>query len=304
MASFVKKIWAGYCVYKTILLSKNLPADFVLYYMDYAGSGDTYLCCSFLKCANMIRDNCVFIAPGKVSGEIARLSGFNHIRVISKVQAFNLRKLSQFCGKPFLLQPLLYESEPMIYSGVMRYMQGYRNLNFMFLLENGFSEILNDSYEIVHWSPLVFHAKNTTEYVDSVFKKYGLKKGKTLLIAPYAGNHDLWDIPMEYYKKIADEYRKKGFSVCTNSDGAPQEVGIPGTLPICIPYAHIQEFCRLAGYFISIRSGLCDLLAPVHLKEKSIIYPNKHLAEGPGTLIEFFSLKRMGLCQDAQEVVY
>jgi len=53
-----------------------------------------------------------------------------------------------------------------------------------------------------------------------------------------------------------------------------------------------------AGIFIGLRSGLCDVISSAKA-EKIIIYPDR-VYQG-GKYIDFYSLKNMGLSEEAEE---
>lgn len=73
-----------------------------------------------------------------------------------------------------------------------------------------------------------------------------------------------------------------------------------------IPYWYLNIFCRNAGYFLTFRSGLCDLITAVHCR-KVILYPDKtwpDAEESNISTIDFFSLQRMAYKVDIEEYVY
>lgn len=128
---FFSRVLSGYRAYKKVLTASGIPSGSMAYFIDYAGSGDTYLCCSYLACQQKITDHAVFVAAGALSGKIAALFGFNHLITLTRQQAFSLRIMGRFYGGKLKLYPLLYESEPLRYSGILRHMQGFRGLAFV-----------------------------------------------------------------------------------------------------------------------------------------------------------------------------
>lgn len=104
--------------------------------------------------------------------------------------------------------------------------------------------------------------------VDEYFKKYGLLKEKTVILAPNAQSFSL--IQRDFWELLAKKLYTKGFSVCTNVASKDEEV-IPGTIPVFIKLNDIQEFAEEAGYFIALRSGLCDILCNCSCK-KIVLY--------------------------------
>lgn len=302
LAMFFSRVLSGYWAYKKVLTAPGLPSGSMAYFIDYAGSGDTYLCCSYLACQHKITDHAVFVAAGALSGKIATLFGFDHMITLTRQQAFSMRIMGRFYGGKLKLYPLLYESEPLRYSGILRHMQGFRGVDFMTMLRIGFCASLGVEYGQTEFRPVPL--PYDVAYLDKVFHDLRLEEGKTVLLAPYAGQHDTWGIPMELYERLAVELRAQGFVVCTNSCGQRKEPTIPGTIPVFLPHEYMAPFCERAGYFIGIRSGLCDMIASARMKRKIILYPGERLGEGVATWLEFFSLRQMGLCEDAVEIEY
>lgn len=124
---------------------------------------------------------------------------------------------------------------------------------------------------------------------DGLFEEYNLKKGKTVLLSPYAvhgGNAsaDLW-------VRLSRHLLDAGFDVCTNISG--NEKKIPGTTGLYLGYDELADFVEKAGFFIGIRNGLCDIISPSDCR-MTILYP-EYLVSKMGTYFSYFSLEKMGL---------
>lgn len=297
---FVVEILKGYKTYKKILLKYQDDSNHKIFYMDYSGSGDTYLSCSYLSSIGEISGNDIFIAPSYLAAKIAGYYNFKNIEMIEGSCAFSVRKMERFYQSNILWKSLLYESDPLIYSGIMRHIQGYKGFDFMTLLKIGYEVNLGVEYTEKTWKQnlILFNGRN------SIFEKLKFPKGNTVLIAPYAGMNSLFGISFEFYCSITSKLKKLGFVVCTNSNGTCEDRPIPGTLPIFLPHEQMIRFCEDAGYFLGTRSGLCDIVSSAKLKKKIIIYPDQKISQGVGKWIDFFSLNKMGLCDDAIEYNY
>lgn len=138
------------------------------------------------------------------------------------------------------------------------------------------------------------------EALDRVFAEKGLTQGRTVLLSPYMGGHDMRGVPMELYRRLAGMLAERGFAVCTNTADERREPPVPCTVPIMLPHAMMRPFCEKAGCFIGIRSGLCDIISAARCR-KIILYPEIDM-EGVASYREFFSLRNMGLCDDAVEM--
>lgn len=302
LAVFITRIQPGYRTYQNLRKKyPRLPAS-KLYFMDYAGSGDTYLCCSYLKRRGLLDCESVFIAPSILSSKIASLFGAEHIEILSSQAAFSVTIMERFYGNSLSMTRLLYESEPLVYSGVLRHMQGHNGLNFMSMLKFGIDQRLELEPDGQSWAPPQLLCDRA--FCEAEFKRLKLIRGKTAILAPYAAKHSTWEIPLRFYQDLADVLNKHGFTVCTNSCDPVKEPVLAGTSALYLPHQDMVFFCELAGYFIGIRSGLCDIISAARLKKKIILYPEGNVAEGVTTWLDFFSLKNMGLCKDAIELTF
>ena len=136
---------------------------------------------------------------------------------------------------------------------------------------------------------------------------YGLPKGtlptKPLYCKPFQ-NIDLLDerksviissdaksvvgIPSEFWTDIIKEYKKNGFSVYTNV--VKNEKPLEDTIPISIPIGEMISAVEYAGYFIGIRSGLCDIIMTANC-EKIVIFPDVHYSITNVKVYDFFKLE-------------
>lgn len=105
------------------------------------------------------------------------------------------------------------------------------------------------------------------DVTDSDLKKLGLKKHKSVIISPYANT--VSELPILFWEKLVDSLNKLGFSVFTNVCG--NEKAISGSFPLELPLNACGNYLEYAGYFISIRNGMCDITGRAKCK-KFIIY--------------------------------
>lgn len=124
--------------------------------------------------------------------------------------------------------------------------------------------------------------KLNQENSDYLFEKYNLKKGRTVIIAPYSNSVDQMDI--ELFREIVDRLIENGFSVCTNIAG--KEEALSNTTGIFLPYINSIDFVNKAGYFIGARSGLCDVISTTSAKMVVLYRKDTY---------KHFSLVEMGL---------
>ena len=123
------------------------------------------------------------------------------------------------------------------------------------------------------------------ETADKYFEEYGLIKGKTVLISPYSGT--LGGISKTACEDMVRALKENGYSICTNT--GPGEEPIDGTVGLLIPYSQVLDFVNKAGYFIGMRSGLCDVISSTD--SRMVVVHQENLAN-------YFGMKNMGIKQD------
>lgn len=143
----------------------------------------------------------------------------------------------------------------------------------------------------------VLHGRMTFQALRGKYPS--LQKGISVLLSPYANT--VTDVSATFWEHIAQECKKRGYQVFTNSIGESEPV-IAGTEGIFIPFSEIIDFVEAAGCFIGVRSGLCDIISSAKAK-KIILYPEGKLFRACSTY-DYFSLNQMGLCEDAVELEY
>jgi hypothetical protein len=114
--------------------------------------------------------------------------------------------------------------------------------------------------------------------------RLNLPIGNTVLLAPWA--RSLFNLPMPWWEALVRVLLAHGFMVATNignrgrsldprGEGQTLET-LPGTVAVDIPLTQAIPFAELCGYFIGIRSGLCDLLAFANVRSLVVCcYPRK-----------------------------
>ena len=62
------------------------------------------------------------------------------------------------------------------------------------------------------------------------------------------------------------------------------------------------QFVEKAGFFIGVRSGLCDIIS--NAKAGKVILYDAQNRFFNGSAFEYFSLEKMGLCKDLLEIQF
>ena len=262
-----------------------------LFLAPYPGAGDMYLISLFFHQyleKNSIRDY-VMVVRSNSCKKIAQMAGIENIEIRTANQISDLARSKSFFRADWDIVVLAdgWNSE------IMRWLKGYKGLN----LEQVFRHLIfNLDDSVPH---RLLPVKDQTKEIAALFEQYGLQPGKTVVLSPYANT--IYEYHEKLWEEIVRHCKERGFSVCTNC-GAPGETAIAGTIPVFFPFSQAVAFMDAAGYFMGIRSGLCDLISTSTCK-KFIIYEAGGVAYAT-SVFEYFSLNRMGLCEDAIEMEY
>lgn len=141
--------------------------------------------------------------------------------------------------------------------------------------------------------------RNLDEKMRSELIEMGIVEKKTVIIAPEANS--VTRLSEEFWNEVIIELKKRGFAVyvnCKNENTFCAE-------SIFFTYWESVPTIDFAGYFIAIRSGLCDIVSSSKAK-KIIIYPEKgdfidygeHRSE-----IDFCGLKEMGITDMKSDLI-
>jgi hypothetical protein len=112
----------------------------------------------------------------------------------------------------------------------------------------------------------------------------GLPEQRTVILAPDAVS--VKTLPPSFWHIMSHELRRSGWSVCFNSSGTSY------------PLSEAIPVAELAGWVISMRSGLCDLISTANCR-LSVIYPEK--TNSVLSPLEEYSLKNQGLPSTVEE---
>lgn len=89
-------------------------------------------------------------------------------------------------------------------------------------------------------------------------RKQGITElGKSIIINPYAISCD--QTPISFFRKIADNLVKQGFSVFCSA--VENQTPLSGTIKVDLPLDEMFTLCNVCGMLIGARSGFMDLMA-------------------------------------------
>ena len=271
-------------------VTKGHSRDCTLFIAPYTGTGDIYLAGLFLN--EYIRRNditdYVFAVVSNACRRVAEMFDIRNVGVLPHRAGDDIISLGHLAGQ----KPNIVTLNDGWLGDPLQWLRGYRGLHFEKMFRYfvfGFDD------DVAHELP---PKKDCGEEVDALFARYGLRKGKTVVLSPYAST--LFDLPDDVLETIAAACKERGYTVCTNCAGT--EKPVKGTPAVFFPLNLAIAFMDAAGCFVGVRSGLCDIISSSACK-KIILYEKDGLFYG-SSQYEYFSLAKMGLCDDAVEIEY
>ncbi len=269
--------------------------DIPVFLCPYTGSGDIYLIGTFWDeyiRRNHIEDY-VFVVITGACKKVASLFDIKNVELVKK------KEYAQYLIDYYLYDPekgkikLLNDCWAQVHTNQTEWFRGYKGLYFTELFRRFVFDLPDDV------RPRHPAYKDESECVRELFNKYGLPPGKTIIISPYSNT--LSDLPEWFWEGLVEKLSRKGYCVGTNS-GGKTEPAIAGSKEIFFPLDIAPQFIERAGGFIGVRSGLCDVISGTSAR-KVILYDARNRFY-MGSAYEYFSLRRMGLCEDVEEIEY
>lgn len=242
----------------------------------YKALGDVYWAMTYLNAhlrEKGIQDFAVVVV-GNPCKEVVKLFGIN------KIATFDQKNMDA------LIQCLVFTNDKN--SIVAQHDHLYTDASFKVL-----------SHKFIHFSnyfrSVVFGLHETaTEtiptYSSELTCKESMPKGKSVILAPYANS--IVEAPMEFWEELVLDYTSQGYSVYTNI--IPSQAPIKGTTPLILPISEIIPAVEWAGKFISIRSGLCDVVHRANC-DKTLVFPDCYFSSTKHKIWDFFSLDGWGV---------
>jgi len=277
------------------LRKKIKPLDDEWVFFCPAHAGDTYIFCCLSQAFIEKYGGYITVITPKAYGSIPKLfPSISKILILKKAPSPSIGKFF----KDVVTESTKDEIRKRVIWGFPEDLRastaGYKDLRFV----DAFKMFLGLDPEAKLVSPTI-----SDDLRDRAFKKFrelDLPFGSTVVLAPYAKSS--LTLSIDNWVKIIEEMKKAGLYPVTNVGRS--ESPLPGTMGITVPFDEALPFSELAGHVISIRSGLCDILATSRSK-LTVIYPQQRY--GRISFYEYTSLKLNGLAgqeTNIQELVY
>jgi len=272
-------------------LTKKYPRKPAVFIAPYTGTGDIYLIGLFFE--EFLRRNnigdYVFVVVSGACKKVAESSGIKNVIAVKPHLSDSIIGWWHFLRSD---QPLFVLNDGWM-GNPLQWIRGYRGLDFEKMFRYF---VFGFGNEVPHERP---RYKDYSKEIDSIFMRHGLKKGRTVVLSPHSNT--LFDLPEDVWKAIVDYCRQHGYTVCTNCAGK-SEKPIKGTEAVFFPLTQAIGFMNFAGYFIGVRSGLCDIISSSSCK-KIVLYERDGFFYKCSPF-DYFSLRKMGLCDDILELEY
>lgn len=298
---FQDHILVGYHIYKKIIMKYG--DDLIILACAPMGTGDYYLCGLYLQTwlEKHACKNYVFLTTGGSRHKVTEcfLVYKNHTYIVDHRSHIDLRSFSGFLGVEKCNFIFLDHQAPFLQNRAHTLasynLMGYNGLNILdFYMYFGFKF----STDIAKSVPKFTEDHN---YIKKIFSKNNLVIGKTVLLSPYSASQKDFLLPNRFWENIVNCLKSIGYRVCTNCFG--KEPAIKGTLPMLLSYRDIVPFLNLAGAFVGLRSGLCDIIS-TSVCRKVVIHSFKNGFWPDGNSIAYTGLHNMGLCDEVLEEEY
>lgn len=277
----INLIKKGYDLYTDIISKYSEDVKLIV---APRASGDIFISCFFIEqwCKkNHIKDY-VLLGIGKNLLDVAALFNIKNISVLSEEEKTSLSSAYMYFGSEMNIK-FLAEWE-------------LRIRNSYFPVGKSLAFFINKfKYETFNLEEDI-EIKKPEFNTEVEYSKYDIEKGKTVIIAPYAYSSPAAIIPTNVLEELVNNLVKKGFKVFTIGYG-DREPAIKNTKLIRFEYKDSLEILEDAGYFIGVRSGLCDITYSAKCK-KIIIYGNGKYSK------DFFSLKNNFNGFKGREIIY
>jgi hypothetical protein len=276
----------GFVTYRR--LTGDSSGHRVVFIAPYTGTGDVYLAGLFFPAylrKNRITDY-VFVVVSGACRKVAEMFDIGNIVVLKPTVTDDIINCRRFLRTKW---PLVVLNDGWLWE-LTQWLRGYKGLNFAKVFRY-FVFGFDDSAR-----PEPPSCGDYSTEVDELLQKNGLLKGKTVVLSPYSNT--LFDLPDDVWRRIVEHCHASGYTVCTNCAGTEKPVS--GTPAVFFPLNQAIAFLDAAGYFIGVRSGMCDIISASSCK-KAILYEKDGFFYQCSPY-EYFSLEKMELCNDALEI--
>jgi hypothetical protein len=279
----------GFKLYRSIV--EKYGSDVKIHLAAVPAIGDAFLISLFFETYLKFHkiERYTLLIPGESAARLAARQGIERVEAITASDAAQLLKFAMSVGFDASNIVLLHTGyiHTRIWSRLL-------TLKKMTWLEHC-REVLLLPPET---RPVHIARKLDEGRVTKFCRESGVVRNKTVILAPYTNS--VREMPAAFWERLATALHDKGYVVATNI-GNGDETPIKDTKALCLALEDIVGILEYAGTFVASRSGLCDITAAARCR-KVILYSDE--IWDFISVHDFCGLRRMGLCEDAEEYVY
>lgn len=276
-----KEIYSGYRCHQSLLAEFGENTQIIM--CPYNGIGDMYFIGAYLDdyCSKKGFKQTAVTVVSNTCMRVAKMFGITNVKKLEQQDSDALMKYASYMGQTdvnitVFTHTSIHWDVLINFEKADRLSWGEMFLSVLMGVGTGIKNIP------VH--------KTARDKAEEFMRENGLVCGRTAIISPYANT--IIGLEDGIWEEIITCLKNKGYAVYTNSTGA-KEPALRGTLPITFPIETAREVVELAGVFVGIRSGLCDVIENAQAKI-FVLYPDNRQM--------FFSLKTMGFGKYAREI--
>lgn len=276
----IQKLHQGEKVYNRIKQEEPL------FVFPFPSIGDAFLIGLYFSQYKLINQQKIRVVVGsKGAYKIMQMFNIKELEIVSEQELDALFKFVSFCEKN--------KEEVFICSWmfVFELMARYKKLSFsefcakyVFRLENKKEANFPSIWDV--------------KLRESELENKGLVKGKTIIVAPYANS--VQELPIQFWEELVKRLINMGYYVFTNVSG--NQKAIKGSNGLKIPLNQLGNYLEFAGYFVSLRSGLCDIVG--HSICKQIVIFREEKIEPKSSQIAYYDLHPEKISEDSVQLLY
>lgn len=267
-----------------------------IFVCPYTGTGDAYLVGTllpqYLAQEHLTDDDFVMVVVSKACEKVTRLFHMKHVVRITTDDCARLMAFYRAFPDDCTLE-VFNDSWGDLYTNEVQWLRGFHGMDFTQMFQR-----------FVFRLPLTARPQppvldDVSDRVEALFAAHHLVPGCTVVLSPYSNT--LADLPMTFWERAAAALQGLGLVVCTNS-GGPKEPAVAGTEAVFFPLDIAPQVITCAGGFLGVRSGFCDIISCATAVTVVLYDQNNYFYHCPA--IDYFSLRTMGLSEDAIELTY
>ncbi|WP_029322815.1 hypothetical protein [Butyrivibrio sp. AE3004] len=295
--AYIKKAWDILEEYK------QKYGEDVFCYLFYGPIGDNYLFAGYIEEYNRKHGITNFVCIGTgATRKICEIYGFGQIDTLDRESIVAIEYLYMFLGDSLKNVHILP-----IWDWAFHFNRDCMRLNPRFSFMDTYIYYTYGLDDKSVLNPPKFDYD--LEMVASVFSDKHLIPKKTVVLSPFAYSIP-FQPPESFWKRLGKGLLDNGYSLAINVDPSPmhekdEQNFIEGAQTVSFLLKEGMDFLKMAGYFIGMRSGLCDVLWNAECK-KIILYPavreidyERHRCD-----MQFGSLEIMYGARDVREIEF